>query len=85
MFRDEVDQDDFYFKHYTYKIYVNGSYTGNQEYGTPWEPFNTINEANDYAWNGSQIKIVAGNYPESVTFYKRMQVIADGGTVVIGE
>jgi hypothetical protein len=85
MFRDEVDQDDFYFKHYTYKIYVNGSYTGNQEYGKPWEPFNTINEANDYAWNGSQIKIVKGNYPESVTFYKRMQVIADGGTVVIGE
>ncbi len=59
----------------------NGCVPGN---GTPGCPFQTVGEANDFAWNGARIKIAAGSYPELVTFSKQLTVVASGGTVTIG-
>jgi hypothetical protein len=87
MLQWEAGDDALYFKHYTHTIHVDRKYSGISgiEEGTPTKPFNTISEANDYAWNGAQIKIHAGSYPESVTFSKRLKVLTKGGTVVIGK
>lgn len=63
-------------------IHVDGSYSG-EELGTPTKPFNTVTEANDFAWNGARIKIQTGMYPETLTFSKQLTVIAVGGTVII--
>lgn len=78
--------DDVSMKHYTQTIYVDNAHSG-PETGRPWEPFNTVGEAvNTYpAWPGSRISIKAGSYGETLTFSTRMQVIADGGTVTIGQ
>jgi hypothetical protein len=64
-------------------IHVDGAY-GGDELGTPTQPFNTVGEANNFAWNGARIKIQTGSYPESLTFAKQLQVLAKGGTVNIG-
>jgi hypothetical protein len=81
---DNEVYDDIYLKHYTHTIHVDGDYGGREE-GTPDKPFNSVSEANSLAWDGAKIKIRAGPYPESLTFSKRMEVIAVDGTVVIGE
>jgi hypothetical protein len=65
-------------------IHVDGSYSGREE-GTPTKPFNTVNEANNFAWDGARIKIQAGSYPETLVFTKTLTVLATGGTVTIGE
>jgi hypothetical protein len=64
-------------------IHVDGAYAG-VELGTPDQPFNTVGEANDFAWDGARIKIQAGSYPETLTFSKGLAVRATGGTVTIG-
>jgi hypothetical protein len=84
MISDELGQDDMYFKHYTNTILVDPDNAGGNQYGTPDEPFATISDAYDYAWNGSRIKIKSGSYDEILTFAKRMQVLAIGGPVRIG-
>jgi hypothetical protein len=81
---DEGDDDQIYISHYTGIIDVNSAYTG-QERGTPSQPFNTVNDANNLAWERARIRIKAGNYPENITFSKRIEVVADGGIVTIGE
>lgn len=85
---DEPDDDDVYLKHYTGTICVDRTYTG-VEKGTPSEPFTTVGEANSYAWDGAQIKILikpqTGSYPETLTFSKRIRVLAEGGTATIGQ
>lgn len=65
-------------------IYVDGIYVG-EELGTPSKPFNTVGEANNFAWDGSRIKIKSGSYPETLTFTKQLTVLAEGGVVTIGE
>ncbi|MBI3950405.1 MAG: hypothetical protein HY314_08120 [Acidobacteria bacterium] len=79
--------DDVILKHYTNTINVDRNYTGTEE-GTPEKPFKTVGAANDVInelnWNGAQIKIRAGSYPEAVTFSKRIRVLAERGTVTIG-
>lgn len=65
-------------------ISVNGSYNG-EELGTPTKPYNTVGEANNFAWNGSRIKIQAGSYPETLTFSKELTLLATGGMVTIGQ
>ena len=65
-------------------IHVDGGYEG-QELGTPSEPFNTVVEAYNFAWDGTRIKMAAGSYPESLTFSKQIELLASGGTVTIGE
>jgi hypothetical protein len=81
---DAATDDDLYFKHYSHTIHVDGSYSGEEE-GTPTKPFNTVGEAHDYAWDGAQIKIQAGSYPETLMFSKRLTILAAGGTVTIGQ
>lgn len=75
--------DNVYIRHYTNKTYVDSAYSG-EELGDPTKPFNTVGKALGMAWNGSRISIKAGNYPESLTFSKRLQLLATGGTVTIG-
>lgn len=65
-------------------IQVDGSYMGT-ELGTPNQPFNTVGEANDFAWNGARINIQAGSYPEALIFSKELTIMATGGTVTIGD
>jgi hypothetical protein len=83
---DWPSSDEIYFKHYTGTIYVNGAHAGSGDSlaGAPANPFKTVGEAHDLAWDGAQIKIKAGVYRESLTFSKRLRVLADGGTVRIG-
>lgn len=65
-------------------IHVDGAYSGT-ELGTPTQPFNTVGEANNFAWNGVRIKIQAGSYPETLTFTKQVTLLATGGSVTIGQ
>jgi hypothetical protein len=80
---DSLDADDVYVKHYTQTIYVDRTYTG-EEHGRPRQPFNTLREANNLAWDGARINIKAGAYAETLTFSKRTELVASGGTVTIG-
>lgn len=78
------DDDDVYFKHYTNLLWVDGDYTGADQNGRPWDPFKTVAGANNYAWNGAALAIKAGSYPETLTFSKRIQLLAKEGTSTIG-
>jgi len=64
-------------------IHVNRAYSGT-ELGTAAQPFNTVTEANNFAWDGTRIKIRTASYPEALTFNKRLTLLADGGPVTIG-
>jgi hypothetical protein len=64
-------------------IHVNRNF-GGTELGTPTQPFNTVGEANAFAWNGVRIKIQAGSYPEALTVAKQVTLLASGGPVTIG-
>lgn len=81
---DNDISDDVYIRHYTHTIYVDGNYTA-EERGKPTQPFNTVSEANNLAWDGAQIKIKAGSYTEALVLSKRIRMLADGGVVRIGE
>lgn len=83
---DLISADDVYLKHYTFNISVDKNYTG-VENGTPSQPFNTVNEAINFypAWDGAQIKIKAGSYPETLSTSTRVRIISDGGTSTIGQ
>ena len=83
---DAYDYDDVYIKHYRgYRdVYVNGLYPGPVEDGTPPHPFRTVTAGVYEAWNGAVLHIQSTCYPEALTFTRRMNVIAEGGTVVIG-
>jgi hypothetical protein len=77
------NDDDIYIKHYSETIHVDGAHTGDEN-GTPAWPFNTVAEANTFAWDGSRIKIRAGSYQESVTFSKQIQLLPWEGTATVG-
>ena len=49
------------------------------------QPFNTVTEAHNLAWDGSRIKITGGSYPETLTLDKKVTMVAMGGTVVLGQ
>jgi hypothetical protein len=53
--------------------------------GTAGDPYGTVNQANNVAWDGSQIKIIAGSYDETLTISKAVTVEAVNGAVVIGQ
>lgn len=69
---------------YPRTIYVDRNFAG-EELGTQSNPFKTVAKANSFAWNGVEINIRAGSYPETVTFSKRVTVVASGGTVTLGD
>jgi len=84
-------------KHYTRKVYVNASappppprseYDPPPLHGTPEEPFNTVGNAFNWynpIWDGAEIVIKAGSYPETGTFSKRVRLVSEGGVAIIGE
>ena len=53
--------------------------------GTQALPFDTVAEAHDLAWNGAQIKLVAGSYNESLTLNKAVTLKAVDGVATIGQ
>lgn len=65
-------------------LYVNKNFSG-AELGSSNRPFNRVNEANNVAWNRAWIRVRAGSYSENITFSKQLTVIAEGGTVTIGQ
>lgn len=95
---DFPDGGDVYFYHYTNIIRVQaGASCGlvfccpdcppgaiSCDPGTFLCPCHTVNEAAALAWNGSQIHITTGVYPESVTINRPVRLVAAGGTVRIG-
>jgi len=81
---DDFSADQVFFKHYTSTIYVDRAYAG-PEKGSRAQPFNTVAEAYNFAWNGAQISIKGGLYLESLTLSKRIVVRAHDGAAVIGD
>lgn len=65
--------------------------------GTRWEPFNSIKAALEYychdplgekwfgPWDGAEMVIRKGNYPENLIISNRIRIVSEGGTVIIGE
>lgn len=76
--------DDIYMKHYSGTIYVDRNHNG-AEQGTPSNPFKTVGRAYNLAWDGAQISIRAGSYPETPTLSKRTRVLSDRGPATIGK
>ncbi|MBI1745064.1 MAG: S8 family serine peptidase [Acidobacteria bacterium] len=65
-------------------IYVNGTFPSFFPAGTPDQPYRTVREAANVAWNNAQIKIRAGTYREGGLFSQPMIWMSWGGTVTIG-
>lgn len=63
---------------------MDSRYTGNQ-LGTPNNPFRTTSAAYNFAWNGSRIRFKAGTYAGALTLTKEVTLIAEEGTVTIGQ
>lgn len=79
------DDDDVTIYHYINTLHVDRAYSGNDpSTGEPHKPFKTIGEANYWVWDGARIKIQTGDYAEAVTFSRRIQILAQGGTVRFG-
>ncbi len=80
-------EDQIWIKHYTHTISVDRNHSGHEfiDKGTPSNPFSTIGEAINYAWNGAKIMVKAGSYPENLTISKQVKIVQDGGSVTIGE
>jgi hypothetical protein len=72
-----------YWLHLGGTIWVDHSYTGG-EIGTDDKPFNTVGEGVGLAWNGCQIKIRGGSYPETMTISKQVTLRNYDGAVTIG-
>ena len=81
---DHIGANEVYLKHYTNTICVDRNYQG-VEAGTEAQPFNTVNEANNWAWDGARVRIKGAPYPERPTFAKRVEVVAHEGSVIIGK
>jgi hypothetical protein len=64
-------------------IHVDGAYSGPEE-GTPARPFRSAGAAHDLAWDGARIKIASGSYAERLTLSKHLILLAEAGTVTIG-
>lgn len=88
--------DEIYIRHYTEKLYVDaaspGPFVGDplggpSDYYLQYEPFRTIQQAIDVMWDGSQLVIESGHYPENVVIDKKTRLIvnnSDKGSVIIG-
>jgi len=85
-----------YLKHYTRKIYVYASapppppkseYDPPPLQGTPEQPFDTVGNAFNWypAWDGAEIVIKTGSYPETGTFSKRVRLTSQGGAAILGQ
>lgn len=66
-------------------VYVDGGTGVFFRYGIPDQPFLTIAEGINGAWNQAQLKITARNYNERLTITQPMFLMSRGGTVTIGQ
>lgn len=48
-------------------------------------PFDTIAEAEAFAWDGTRLVIAAGSYDEAITIDEQIELVPLGGTVTIGQ
>jgi Zn-dependent metalloprotease len=67
-----------------YDIYVDWSNSGFEDGSMP-HPYNTVAEAYNAAEPGNRILIKGGNYNEAALYTKRLEMVARGGTVILGE
>jgi hypothetical protein len=81
----DLSKDEVYLKHYSRRIYVDRTYTGDDRTGEPHKPFKTMNNANAFAWDGAELFIASGSYPEVLTITKRLLLTTQGGPVIIGK
>jgi len=65
-------------------VFIDRAYAG-IESGSPSRPWNTVAEGVNDALSGNDLVIKAGSYPGAVTISKRLEIIADGGPVTIGQ
>ena len=81
------------------ELYVDAINGSTPEWGDPFpgtpldlphgrmgRPFKTVTEAYNFypVWDGAELVIGAGSYPETITFSRRIRVVAHGGRVIIG-
>lgn len=71
------------FKHYTRALTVDRAWSGCQT-GTPQCPFSSIPAAMTRAWDGSEIRIRAGSYPNPISFSQKVRLSSENGTARIG-
>lgn len=76
--------DSVYFEHLSGVLYVDAAYGGGEGDGTRDRPYTTVNQALQFAWNGTKIKIQGGGYPETLTLSKYIQFSARGSAAVVG-
>lgn len=81
---DWPDSDNIWFKHYTNRIHVWGDWQFSGS-GTVLDPYPTVTQALNLAWDGCEVRIRAGAYPETFTTSVRMRIVAVNGTVRIGD
>ncbi len=55
------------------------------EVGTPGQPFETLGNAVNSAWDGAELRIRANDYSELMTISKRIRVTTEGGVTRIGD
>jgi hypothetical protein len=77
--------DDVYLKNYTSTIYVDGANLTPPWSGTPANPYLTVSQAYNVAWDGARLCIYAGWYAEALTMSKRIGLTAEGGIASIGQ
>ena len=67
-------------------LYVDGVNGDDQQgNGSQSKPYKTVQKAIEMARDGGTIIILAGNYPENITFNKQLRIEAQGGLVRIGQ
>ncbi len=84
---NEIDAGDIDFKHYTHIIRVQagaGCVPNGLPRGGPTCPFLTVGSAMNIAWNGAEVRVWTGAYPEPMVVSKRVRLTAEGGLVRIG-
>jgi hypothetical protein len=65
-------------------VYVDRAFTG-EERGTSENPFDSVYQASFAVIAGHEIRIKAGNYPETFRIWRPMTLKAERGTVRIGQ
>jgi hypothetical protein len=66
-------------------IYVDDANWGEDQEGSPDEPFATVGRGQEAAAPGDTIIVRAHNYPEKLTLNKAMTIQSEGGIVTIGK
>lgn len=77
-FHDTVD-----FKHYTRALAVDSLWSGCHT-GAPTCPFQTIPAALNVAWDGAEIRMRGGSYPDRRIISQRVRLNSENGTARIG-